>query len=61
MGDDSSMVDDFSESFFYTPEIEAPREVTKKEESPFEILPLDSIIMDLFGKIEQAQAFLAVS
>lgn len=61
MNDDQSLVDDFSEALFYTPEIEAPKRVTKTEESSFEILPLDSIIMDLFGKIEQAQAFLGVS
>lgn len=61
MADEMNCIDDFSETTFYTPEIEVPANVTKKEESPFEILPLDRIIIDLYKKVEQAQSFLAVS
>lgn len=62
MGDDSSFIDGFSEAAFYTHDVEVPTNAAKKDcSSSFEILPLDSIIMDLFQKVEQAQTFLAVS
>lgn len=60
--EDESSFEDFSDATFFIPiEDEIPKKEIKKEENPFEILSMESILEDVIDMVQKVQSFLNVS
>lgn len=58
---DSSYEEDFSEvTQMFSTDVELPKEETKKEESPFEIVSMENIVQEVFDIVMRVQSFINV-